>query len=407
MKKKQSKELESSRYRFALIIIYIIFDYGRPQSIIPIAFLRPQMIIILLLTITLFLDNNYLQYFRRQIKCIFYFILLLILLVPFAKNNYYAFNTAKTMILYTPFIFTMVISIDSIQRLKLIINIMIILMTYIASYSIFNGGVGPGNYFNDENDVSLYINMWLPFSYFLLLQEKSIKKKLLYLFSILIGLVAIIITFSRGGFVGLICMAFIAWLVSPKKKITLVLILICSAFIYYLSSETYLKEMSTITNTSDSTVNERILSWEAGWEMFLDNPLGVGGNNFQVNFPHYQSKEFKRGMYGRVAHSLWFTLIPETGVIGIFIYLFLIFRNFSDSIFIKSNSLGVDEEQKYFNCLSISFIASMVGYFASATFISVLYYAHYWYITGLIFVTHNIFTKSYLIKKEKGIVKSF
>ena len=128
--------------------------------------------------------------------------------------------------------------------------------------------------------------------------------------------------------------------------------------------------------------------------MFLDNPFGVGGNNFQARFPEYQSPEFKKGMWGRVAHSLWFTLIPELGLAGIFIYMSLLYYNLKDIFFLKGISIKTDDnpDLRYLHSLSLAFIASIAGFFASATFLSVLYYPHYWYFTGILVATIKIAT---------------
>jgi hypothetical protein len=132
------------------------------------------------------------------------------------------------------------------------------------------------------------------------------------------------------------------------------------------------------------------LSWKAGWDMFLDNPLGVGGNNFPMRFPEYQSKEFKKNMWGRAAHSLWFTLIPELGVFGILIYLLLLRYNLKDVLLLKNVNNKEDADLRYIYLIAISTLASLAGFFASATFLSVLYYPHYWYVTALIVATKRI-----------------
>jgi O-antigen ligase len=142
--------------------------------------------------------------------------------------------------------------------------------------------------------------------------------------------------------------------------------------------------MKTISNTDQGTANERMLSWRAGWDMFIDNPLGVGGNNFQFRFPEYQSEEFARGMWGRVAHSLWFTLIPELGIFGILIYFSLLKYNIKDILYVKKIDPGDDRDLLYLKSISAAMLASLAGYFASGTFLSVLYYPHYWYLSAII-----------------------
>ena len=85
---------------------------------------------------------------------------------------------------------------------------------------------------------------------------------------------------------------------------TLIVIGLAALLMVALASKSYWNEMSTITDLSEGTANARIESWKAAWRIFIDHPLGVGGNNFQVWFDKYQSEYFKRGMWGRVAHSI-------------------------------------------------------------------------------------------------------
>jgi O-antigen ligase len=164
-----------------------------------------------------------------------------------------------------------------------------------------------------------------------------------------------------------------------------------AGIIYIFGGETYKQEMSTITDTKESTARERILSWQASWRMFLDNPLGVGAGNFPVRFPQYQPEELQRGMWGRVSHSLWFTLLPELGIIGTFIYFSIIFQNLRDiSLIRKFNITKKDLNQKFYINLSTALYTSLAGFFASATFLSVLYYPHFWYFTAFISAVSKI-----------------
>ncbi|MDH5573227.1 MAG: O-antigen ligase family protein [Gammaproteobacteria bacterium] len=375
---------------FFFICLYLFVDYGRPQDIIPIGIIRPGMITVLILIYYIISSKKIALSKSKQTKYIWYFVILTSLYIPFAVNSYWAYQTTRTLILFVPFILSVIICINSVQRLKKLIIMCLSLMIYIAIYSLLHVGMGSGNYFQDENDLSLYINTWLPFCFFLFQNEKSKYLKLFYAVGLVIGLFAIVISFSRGGFVGLLCMGFVVWLVSPKKIVSLIIICIAALAIYIFSGDVYKNEMSTVTDTKESTAKARLLSWEAGWDMFLDNPLGVGGNNFQMRFPEYQSEEFTRVMWGRVAHSLWFTLLPELGIIGTIIYFLLLYFNIKDIFYIKKQKCTGNDDLAYLHSLSLAFLASLAGYFASATFISVLYYPHYWYITAIIVAATKI-----------------
>lgn len=369
---------------FFFTLFYLVIDYGRPQDVLHIGFLKPGMIAILILTGFLIFSGRLKDANSKQTRMIWLFIILLGAYIPFAMNNYFAYKATENMLLYMPFILSTIVCVNSIERLKKIIFVLVLLMIYISGYGLLHGGKGSGNYFQDENDLSLYINMWLPFCFFLFSVEKEKIKKIIYGIGLITGVASVVVSFSRGGFVGLVCTAIIIWLFSAKKLRSLIIIGLLSIIMYVYAGEAYWQEMSTSTDTTEGTATARIESWKSGWKMFLDNPLGVGGNNFQVRFPEYQSDYFQRGMWGRVAHSLWFTLIPELGIFGIIIYFLLLYYNIKDIIFLRRINDNNNADFKYLQALSAAFIASMAGYFASGTFLSVLYYPHYWYLTGII-----------------------
>ena len=169
--RKKKQNTYGSIYFFT--IVYLILDYGRPQDLIPIGFLRPLMMVSIILMLLIFTNFKYQLFESRQIKLIIAFTILLSIYIPFARNNYLALQTTKQLIIFLTFSLGATLSINTFLRLKKTINILIVLMIYVSSYALTHGGVGSGNYFGDENDVSLYINMWLPFCYFLLFYEKK------------------------------------------------------------------------------------------------------------------------------------------------------------------------------------------------------------------------------------------
>lgn len=273
----------------------------------------------------------------------------------------------------------------------------VLFMAYQAQFAIRHHGCGTGSQFLDENDFSLYINTWLPICFALLLSQKILWQKFLFGAIAVLGIAANVIGKSRGGFTGLIVMLFIFWLFNPKKMVSLLIISLVGISLYFFAGEKYWSRIATASDTQHGTAKERIESWKAGWQMFLHNPLGVGGNNFQVRFTDYQSDYFHRGMWGRVAHSLWFTLLSETGIVGTFIYLFLLFINFRDIFRLRNASQFFQGENSAFiKHLSVALLASLAGFFVSASFISVLYYPHYWYICGIIAISTILVNKSIL-----------
>lgn len=410
----ENQELGRYKNWFFFTLLYVVIDYGRPQDIVPIGFLRPGMIAILILTGFLLMSCRIKETDSKQTRMMWLFIILLGAYVPFARNNYFAYQATLDMLLFMPFILSVVVCVDSMERLKKLIFVLILLMLYISGYSFLHRGVGSGNYFQDENDVSLYINIWLPFCLFLFFAEKNKFRRIVYGLSLVIGILAVIMSFSRGGFVGLVSCTFVSWLFNPQKIKSLIILCLLGAVFYVYSENlhsdptrkggrSYWEEMATTTDANDPTATGRMESWKAGWRMFLEHPFGVGGNNFPVWFQDYQSDYFKQGMWGRVAHSLWFTLIPELGIFGIAIYLLLLYFNLSDLFFINKLNPSDHPDYLYLTMLSRAFVGSFAGFFASGTFLSVLYYPHYWYLTGILVAAKKISEKLQPIRSPDKI----
>lgn len=391
---------------FLFTLFYLLIDLGRPQDTISfIKYLKLGALLLVALIYFSFTLRHLIDFRIKQLKYINLFILLTSFYIPFAYNKFWAFSTTQTMLMLLPFLFSLAACLCNIKRLRVFIFFSILLAAYQGQYAIFHGGHGTGSQFWDENDLSLYLNIWIPFCYFFFLSENKMHTKILLIVGLIICLAGVVVSFSRGGFVGLISMLFVVWLVSPRKILNLSIVTIILIIGLQFVSDEYKSEMGTVTDTQDNTANERIESWRAGWRMFLDNPLGVGGNNFQFQFPKYQGDSFHRSMYGRVAHSLWFTLIPELGIFGIILYFSLLFFNIKTILNMRKMAFVLPEvEKKFIHSLSYSLLACFAGYFASGTFLSVLYYTHYWTLTVVVgasaAIVNQRVSEIYSVEKE-------
>jgi hypothetical protein len=393
---REQKTIEKHKNNiYFFLVIYFIVEYVRPQDLIKIGFLRLGLLTILCLSLFVFFYPEKRKLFSNQINLIISFVLLIVLYVPLAINTYYAYHAALALILLLPAILAIVITIDSHEMFNKISWLFSLISICLSLIVFKSNGYGPGGIVGDANDVGLFLVMMLPFSYYLLLIEKKLNKRLVLIFVLGITIGAIAYTSSRGAFVGLIAVVSVLFLYSKHKfKITAILLLLSLCFLYF-ADEAFLGELKGITDTQESTANERLLSWQSSWNMFVDNPLGVGGGNFPVHFTDYQVDGFYRSdMWGRAAHSLWFTLLPETGLIGTMLFFLIIYKNYKMLFRIVRENKPVDGAEtrvpSLIHLYSISLIASFSGFLSAATFLSVLYYPHFWILTSLIVATNNI-----------------
>lgn len=392
----------NSKAWFAFILVFLAVEYIRPQDLIPIGAIRPAMLTIIALTFFVLRFGAIRRASSIQVKYLWGYCGLLLVLTPLARNNYWAFQSALNTIAIMPLVISIIVCVDNLDRLKTLVRFYIGLMVYVAGYSIFHGGQGSGNYFGDENDVSLFIVMMLPFCYYLYRQESRPVFRILCVSGLVVGLTAMVTAISRGGFIGLLVVVGVIAVTGKNRLRTVAALCVLGVAFYFLSGEDYLNEMSTVTDTTESTASARLRSWATGWDMFLDNLFGVGGGNFPTRFGDYQGDRFLRNMSGTAAHSLWFTLFAELGIIGTFIYFRIIWANWKDIQTIRTTENRDSPDELYLKALGLAFLAGLGGYFASASFISVLYYPHYWYLTALIAATVRIHDQA-LFRQEVSV----
>jgi len=302
----------------------------------------------------------------------------------------------------------------NIREYKKMLNVWIMSMFILALIGIINqGGVPASSYMGDENDFALAMNIVLPFGYFAMIQQEKLLKKIIFLIVSLFFIFAIISSFSRGGFVGLVPVAAYCWYRTHKKiKYTIILGIILPIILINFAPAGYWKEIQTITaEQEESTADLRIYYWKCGWRMFKDNILfGVGPDNFRWNIVNYEDPD---GMYGRFhggrpAHSVYFTLLPELGLIGTIIFCWIVIEVIRNRrwmlLTVKKYTKIIKNEHEKTYLDSIPYViysidAAMLAYFITGTFLSVLYYPWLWTLIGMSIGLKLIITE-WIKKKE-------
>lgn len=394
------RELSSDRRNrlpFFLILFYLFMEYGRPQALIrPIGFLHlPALTAILLATFLLVRRK-----LRSQDRQTLFFTLLLALMVvhgPIAVNNYWALMIFIAMGLNFIAYLSLVHFVDDEERFGKLVDVWIKVHMMVAIVGIVLKGRGAGGFLGDENDLCLTLNMILPFTFFLAMSATGGKKRIYYIALTCLFLFVIILTKSRGGFVGLAATGVYCWWKSKRKVLSAAVVAVLVLFMAIAAPSTYWDEIRSISdeNAADrpfGTGSERFYSWKIAWGMFLDNPImGVGQGNYPWNVGIYEEKlGFSEGFHqrsfaGRAAHSMYFTLMPELGLIGIALFAYMLLLTARNLRFIQRS--GAAEGTAAGGALPVASLASameasLLGYLASGVFISVLYYPNFYLLMG-------------------------
>ncbi|MEX5216498.1 MAG: O-antigen ligase family protein [Nitrospiraceae bacterium] len=414
--RKEGRETGAKRgFGFYLVLVSLLVEFGRPQDIIPgIKVIPFPSIIDLLIGVTVVMSGK-LNVENKQTKLYIGLLILMVGHVPFATNNYWAAMVLKDMLLYFCFFLGIVAFVDTIEKMKTLVNAWLMVHLVLAILGIMSGGKGVGGWLGDENDFCMEMNVAVPFAYFMLLGAQSKASRVLYLSSLCIFILTAMVTLSRGGFIGLAAVGFYCWLKSSKKGRAVVLVGVVIIFMLIFAPEKYWEEIQSTTDERTLTVGtgaERLYTWGIGLDMFLGNPIfGVGQGNFPWNFQEYQGEDRfnERSLAGRAAHSMYFTLIPEMGFVGALMFFLMAWNNYTTVSRLRmlgrailksgSNDRAKEEQDIAFGVsVGSALEAAMIGYLVSSVFISTLWYPTFWIITALTVALGNL----YLNKRPAG-----
>jgi O-antigen ligase len=150
-------------------------------------------------------------------------------------------------------------------------------------------------FFNDPNDLGMFLVMNIPFAIYFYTQGKFITKLVMLIVLTAIGY-GIYLTGSRGTMVGAGALIIIYYLIinaGPK------LIIITALF-----SPVVMVAYTVLQSGRDESSQQRLEAWYEGVHMLLNNPIfGVGRGQFQE-------------VHGRVAHNSYIQMAAELGVPG-------------------------------------------------------------------------------------------
>jgi O-antigen ligase len=230
-----------------------------------------------------------------------------------------------------------------------------------------------GGLFDNPNDLALHLVTMVPLAVCLMLGRRGLLKKLLYGLTALVMAATVVVTFSRGGFLGLmVASAVLAWKLARKNRVLVVALgaVALLAFVVAAPSE-YGGRLSTIFggDVTGSASARQELFWRS-LHVSLRYPIfGVGLGNF-----HFKS------LREQVSHNSYTQVSAEMGMAALAVYCLFMLVPFRRLRAIERETLGVKEHARYYY-LAAGLQASLAGYMVSSFFASV---AHLWYVYYLV-----------------------
>ncbi|MCH2184762.1 O-antigen ligase family protein, partial [Myxococcota bacterium] len=315
------------------IILFVVLEVARPAGL---SNLKLQVVISLCLPA--FLAFSKLRWWHPTMTVWVGILMLCILQIPVSYNNYAAYMFARTAYSGVAIALSIAWALQDLRSLRWTIIAWMLAFAYVAIYGITHGGRGPGGFTGDENDLALACCTALPCAFFAFERLKGFVRWVAGALAVIFVL-AIIISFSRGGFVGLAGVGLFCFYFSKFKGRNIALGLVAILAFFVFAPQEYIDEIESIQNTDQGTAETRQFLWEAGFNMWKDNPIigvGGGGSNFLIGryqpIPEgggYDAREYiERSWAGTALHSFYVQLLAEFGLAGVFLYGSLAYLHF-------------------------------------------------------------------------------
>jgi len=260
-------------------------------------------------------------------------------------------------------------------------------MYFFKGWHVIHGPGKPGATFYDENDFAMVLVMAVPILWYLMRSSRNLLLKAGLLALLGLSIHGVMLTFSRGGFLGLAA-SLILIAVREKNRVFGSLLIIggIASFVMF-TGEAYRARISSInTYEEDSSATGRFESWEAGQGMVMNNPIfGVGLKRYVAAFPKYSHS------HPRVAHNSWVQLAAECGFIAVGAYAMLVLLTIRSLRRVEKRVRSfTGENRRLSEQLVRMFEASLTGYLVCGFFLSMEDFEFFYVLVGMVLILDRI-----------------
>lgn len=196
-----------------------------------------------------------------------------------------------------------------------------------GSWGLLSGGGsqimrGPGGMLEDNNDFALALVMNVPLLYYMGLGEKKKWVVRATQIAVMLTVVTVLLTHSRGAFLALSFTALWVAYRSGKLFRAMMLLTFLAALFPFVAPQDIIDRIASIGNTEESSASARLTTWATAFEMIKDNPVwGVGMRNFQLRYLDYSIVPVSESTTTYVAHNSYLQIWAESGSLAFMVYM--------------------------------------------------------------------------------------
>jgi len=390
---------ERTAFVFFLFCIWTFVLLARPQDLFPVlSQFRPAMLMGILTMAFVVLHLQALPgpplFRERQIKYYMALVLVMIMGIPFAHHKGMAFHAVfPTYLFVLIYLFVFYKLVSSVRRLYIVVLTGCLGAGLYSLISLLNYEMGRlrfGGMF-DPNDIAFFTLGFLPLSLIFISRDNPFWVRLACLGSFGMGVLVILLTGSRGGFLAFAVVAALLLLFKTRTiglslKAAFIALCLIIVTIAAVDTERYRTLLSLEDDYNVALADQgqgRMGIWDFGVRSMLDNPLtgvGVGGSP-RARFLDQQELG-RRDLRYRPMHNSVLQVGVETGIIGLALFLALSFN-----VLRIFNQARKKASQAFLCKLGEMGILGFVGLFIAGFFLThgySLYFVFYFVVSAVV-----------------------
>jgi len=257
-----------------------------------------------------------------------------------------------------------------------------------------------------------YLLIPIAIAFALFLSGRNIIKSgwLIALFGL--GLVNLILTVSRGGYLAILVTLFIVSLFYLRRLLTvrnIIFFVIGIVFVVWVVIQalgiggeffTLEKFEEHVSNAFyGASFEERMETFRSAAQAWRDHPLvGIGFGSFGPHMATHPAYMPKDGW--KIVNNEFIEVLAENGLFGLFFFLLFV-------IFLIARSLRAIKvaSDRYSKTIMIALLAAFIGVLVQYQTFSTLYIMHVWFLIGLMVAVQNIVFNSQLRRTLESKLK--
>jgi O-antigen ligase len=396
-----SKPLRPARLKrghaltYAGLFLFTVVLYFRPYELFPalsgfktMAFWIAITTLAVFLPTQLMLEGN-LTARPKEVNLVLLFAVAALFSIPLALNRTEAWEEFNSTFIKAVLMFIIIVNtVRTERRLRALLWLALAVSCFLSVSAINDYRVGHltiagtrvrgaiGNMFGNPNDMALHLVTMVPLAIAFFFSKRSFLSKLAYAACAMLLVAGIVVSFSRGGFLGLLGVGgVLAWKLGRRRKLAVgVCVLLALLAFLALAPGEYGARLGTITNvssdlTGSSSARQALLYRSI--IISLRHPLlGVGMGNFHIVSIHEA-----------VSHNAFTQVSAEMGLAAMVLYVWFMVAPLRRLRQIERERFATRRASRFYY-FAVALQAALVGYMVGSFFASVAYQFYVYYLVG-------------------------